>query len=48
VISNFKESPSRAVYKSYKVAAENFFYILRTRYMQGWEPVFMTSSTMAV
>ena len=36
VISTIKDNPNKIVYKNYKIPAESFIYILRTRYMQGW------------
>jgi hypothetical protein len=36
VISTIKDNPNKAILKTYKVPADSFVYILRTRYIQGW------------
>lgn len=36
VISTIKDNPNKMVFKTYKVAADSFVYILRTKYVQGW------------
>jgi hypothetical protein len=35
VISSIKDS-NRIILKTYNIPAESFFYVLRTRYIQGW------------
>jgi hypothetical protein len=35
VISGLKEG-NRIVMKTYNIPADSFFYVLRTRYIQGW------------
>lgn len=48
VISTIKDCNSgRIVLKTYNIPADSFFYVLRTRYIQGWEPAAAPSS-MAV
>jgi len=44
VISNIKDGPNRIIHKNYRIPANSFIYILRTKYIQGWEPVTLTSS----
>jgi hypothetical protein len=48
VISTIKDNPNRAILKSYTVPSDNFMYIIRTRYIQGWEPMMISSNAMMV
>jgi hypothetical protein len=46
VISTIKDNPNRVVLRNYKVPADSFIYILRTKYVQGWEPVLLNFSSL--
>ena len=36
VISTIRDNPNKVVLKSYRIPADSFIFILRTRYIQGW------------
>jgi hypothetical protein len=36
VMSSIKDNPNKLIHKTYKIPADSFIYILRTKYVQGW------------
>ena len=42
VMSGLKDQ-GRVVHKTYRIACEDFMYILRSKYVQGWEPLMVNS-----
>lgn len=48
VISTIRDNPNKVILKSYRIPVDSFVFILRTRYIQGWQPVMITSNSMAV
>jgi hypothetical protein len=46
VISSIKDNPNKIIFKTYKIPADSFIYILRTKYVQGWEPVLLNFTSL--